>query len=434
MDLNDEDIEFDVDDFEAEFAAAMKKKEEVKEAKPSKVTLLPTKQAQQLHMALKMCKQYSMADIQEAALTLNESVLTEDRLQVLINSAPGDMEFKIVQKYTGEEAELDAPELYVRAVQAIPDYKSRLELLSFLNNYKSLLEDAEQRVKVFEQSMHHIKTSGNFRRVLEIVLALGNYLNGGTKKGEQYGFKLSTITQLKNTKAQTKDKSLMNFIVEQVQSRHPEAEGFLEEFADMEFAAKLQSAFVNGEIRQLDGKIKKMKMLLDKEKVDPRCGIEEKFKAFYAANKDVGVQLIKRMDAIVLQTKEVAQLYAENPASTKAEDLFKIFAEFTNDYKFTKQSMIKKAEMLAAAQKREAAREMRKLELAEKRANGDGEFAPPDNDIMRHPSHSMDQVYLRDGDVIMNNSCLLVVFSCCCYLFFFAVLLACFSSRFKMYC
>ncbi len=44
---------------------------------------------------------------------------------------------------------------------------------------------------------NEVKQSGKFKKVLEVVLALGNYLNGGSFRGAAYGFKLDALNKLR---------------------------------------------------------------------------------------------------------------------------------------------------------------------------------------------------------------------------------------------
>ena len=47
--------------------------------------------------------------------------------------------------------------------------------------------------QVFSYAVHDIKNCRKLVKVLEIVLAIGNYLNGSGPKGGAYGFKLEVL-------------------------------------------------------------------------------------------------------------------------------------------------------------------------------------------------------------------------------------------------
>ena len=46
------------------------------------------------------------------------------------------------------------------------------------------------------EACEEVQKSKKFRGVLEVVLAVGNYINGGTHRGAAYGFKLDALTKL----------------------------------------------------------------------------------------------------------------------------------------------------------------------------------------------------------------------------------------------
>jgi hypothetical protein len=56
---------------------------------------------------------------------------------------------------------------------------------------------AEQDVDAVLAACDEVKKSTKFKKVLEVVLALGNYLNGGSFRGAAYGFKLDALNKLR---------------------------------------------------------------------------------------------------------------------------------------------------------------------------------------------------------------------------------------------
>lgn len=78
-----------------------------------------------------------------------------------------------------------------------------------------------------------LRDSAHLRCFLELVLALGNVLNGGTSKGCAYGFKLAQLGALADTKATAPDAqklTLLHYLVTVAERHKPDAlKGFLEE-------------------------------------------------------------------------------------------------------------------------------------------------------------------------------------------------------------
>ena len=83
-----------------------------------------------------------------------------------------------------------------------------------------------------------MQNSGSFSRILEIVLVLGNYMNGTSSRGGALGFKLSSMNKLVDTKASNNKVSLLNFIVGVVEKKFPEVLSLIDESKCFEEASK----------------------------------------------------------------------------------------------------------------------------------------------------------------------------------------------------
>lgn len=54
------------------------------------------------------------------------------------------------------------------------------------------------------------------RRVLGLVLAFGNYMNGGTARGQADGFNLLVLTKLRDVKSQDNTSTLVAYLVHEI--------------------------------------------------------------------------------------------------------------------------------------------------------------------------------------------------------------------------
>ena len=100
------------------------------------------------------------------------------------------------------------------------------------------------------------KTASKLKRVIEMVLAYGNYLNGGSSRGGAYGFKMTTLLKLQDVKASSGAAAevagcttLLEFLVKQCADKHPD----LMEWATVELksvvaAERLSLAQLEGEM------------------------------------------------------------------------------------------------------------------------------------------------------------------------------------------
>lgn len=87
-----------------------------------------------------------------------------------------------------------------------------------------------------------VYSNNDFIEVLQYILAIGNYINAGTKKGNSYGFKLSTLTKvnvilfvclsvvfkLLEFRAAESKQTLLHYLVQQIHDNNIELLGFHE--------------------------------------------------------------------------------------------------------------------------------------------------------------------------------------------------------------
>lgn len=83
-----------------------------------------------------------------------------------------------------------------------------------------------------------IEKSKSFKKIVEVILAVGNFINGGTRRGEAYGFRLVSITKLIDTKTTDNKTNLLQYIAALVKKKAPELLNFYEELASVSIACK----------------------------------------------------------------------------------------------------------------------------------------------------------------------------------------------------
>ena len=83
-----------------------------------------------------------------------------------------------------------------------------------------------------------IRNSDKLKKILEIILAFGNYMNSG-KRGSVYGFKLTSLEALVETKSTDKSQNLLHYICNVVHSYFTEFADFMLEIRYVDQAAKV---------------------------------------------------------------------------------------------------------------------------------------------------------------------------------------------------
>ena len=155
--------------------------------------------------------------IREAVLTLNEAFLTADNTQKLLNILPTPDEIGTIQAYEGDPNSLGPVETFFSAIAAVPRLEQRLKCWMATLLFDDNVMQIREKIEAIGKGTRAIKASKGFPKSLEVVLAVGNYLNGTSARGGAYGFRLDILSKLNDVKASSRQKgTLLNYIATQI--------------------------------------------------------------------------------------------------------------------------------------------------------------------------------------------------------------------------
>eukprot|EP01036_Dinobryon_divergens_P010219 gene10219-13691_t len=86
---------------------------------------------------------------------------------------------------------------------------------------------------------------------MEIVLAIGNYLNGGSPRGGVYGFKLEGLLKLATVKSVDNKQSLMNFLAYHCEKYEPTLLTLNDDLSLSEEASRVSIDSIRGDLGNL---------------------------------------------------------------------------------------------------------------------------------------------------------------------------------------
>nr|XP_061824825.1 formin-like isoform X3 [Nerophis lumbriciformis] len=160
-----------------------------------------------------------MKDIQQAVLTVDNSVVDLETIEALYeNRATPDELDKIKIHYeTSKEDEvklLDKPEQFLYELARIPDFAGRAHCIIFQSVFLDTISSIHRKVEIILNVCKELLECHNVRDVMGLVLALGNYMNGGNRtRGQADGFALEILPKLKDVKSRDTHISLVDYVV-----------------------------------------------------------------------------------------------------------------------------------------------------------------------------------------------------------------------------
>ena len=134
-----------------------------------------------------------MTELVDAVSNLDEDILTMDNAIGLANSCPTAEEIEMIREFNGEVALLDRPEQYILLVSKVQRYQERLDSIVTKHTFSMRQQSTHQRLELMDSSILRLKEDELFKKMLGIVLAIGNYMNGNTIAGGAFGYRLTSL-------------------------------------------------------------------------------------------------------------------------------------------------------------------------------------------------------------------------------------------------
>ena len=203
--LDDTKIKLNLDKFEEKFSQVKKEAKKAPEkkaaAKKEKKTFIEADRTRMINIVLNKIRLDSL-EISDAIEQYDLNVLTQDICDLLLPIMPTDAEIKEVATFNGDVLQdLAVCDQFVLIISGIIGYKERIKAILFkynyLEDYLVITKEINRVFKVFK----FLKEDKNLQRLLEVMLALGNYMNGGSFRGGAFGYTLASLTKFNDTKS-----------------------------------------------------------------------------------------------------------------------------------------------------------------------------------------------------------------------------------------
>jgi hypothetical protein len=305
---------------------------ESKAAGPKKaVSRLSGKRQQNAGIALSQIK--SSPDVVEDWLMRCSTKLTAEIIRTLLKLVPTKEEIAALGDHDRKQPKTIPPiDAFMLMLGDIPRIQQRLEALLLSSEFESKYEDAIAGVNDVLAATRKLKSSAPIRQIVETVLALGNYINGSTRRGQCMAFKLDALAKLENTRGNDNKTTLMMFLVRLL---NKEQLGGAAEVADaVDEAAKVTFSQVDADCNALRKQTKMLAAEVKKAENAPpsSSNVED---GFVAAVKPFAQLAEKKMAQLDEQKKTMADAFnslvkgfGEDPSKNGPEVFFKTWSSF----------------------------------------------------------------------------------------------------------
>uniref|UniRef100_A0A663N478 Formin-2 n=1 Tax=Athene cunicularia TaxID=194338 RepID=A0A663N478_ATHCN len=141
-------------------------------------------------------------------------------LQALYENRAQSDELEKIEKHSKASKEkenaksLDKPEQFLYELSLIPNFSERVFCILFQSTFSESICSIRRKLELLQKLCEILKNGSGVMQVLGLVLAFGNYMNGGNRtRGQADGFGLDILPKLKDVKSSDNSRSLLSYIV-----------------------------------------------------------------------------------------------------------------------------------------------------------------------------------------------------------------------------
>ncbi|XP_058030578.1 protein diaphanous homolog 1 isoform X2 [Ahaetulla prasina] len=205
--------------------------------KVKELRVLDSKNAQNLSIFLGSFR-LPYEEIKNAILEVNEAVLTESMVQNLIKLMPEPDKLKMIAGLKEEYNELAESEQFGIVISSVSHLLPRLSAILFKLQFNEQVENIKPDIVAVTAACEELRNSENFGSLLSIILLVGNYMNSGSMNAGAFGFNISFVCKLRDTKSTDQKMTLLHFLAETCELQYPDILNFPDELIHVEKACQ----------------------------------------------------------------------------------------------------------------------------------------------------------------------------------------------------
>jgi hypothetical protein len=298
---------------------------------PVLVSLIGPKRTQSVNIFLKSCR-LTAEQIIVALERFDESICTTELLEKLLENIPTAEEMTSIDAYEeggGAEDHLAEPERFFRKISTVKGLKLKLQAYITLRKFPLQSEGLQPQIDAVSGAVTQVRDSAKFKSIMRFVLAIGNYINGSSNRGNAMGFKLDSLNKLRDTKTTDNKSNLLNYLVQTLEKKDPAALTVGEELKDVAAGSRVSFPALFEELAALTKAVANIDAAIQSVPPEPH----DKFSSIITA--DVASKLRGHLTRMAEQAREaekeyklLASAYGEDPATMPSSDFLKILETF----------------------------------------------------------------------------------------------------------
>ncbi|XP_043859663.1 disheveled-associated activator of morphogenesis 2 isoform X1 [Dromiciops gliroides] len=238
--------------------------------KVKELSVIDGRRAQNCIILLSKLK-LSNEEIRRAVLKMDEEEdLAKDMLEQLLKFIPEKSDIDLLEEHKHEIDRMARADRFLYEMSRIDHYQQRLQALFFKKKFQERLAETKPKVEALLLASRELTRSHRLKRLLEVVLAIGNYMNKG-QRGGAYGFRVSSLNKIADTKSSIdRNISLLHYLIMILEKNFPDILNMPTELQHLPEAAKVNLSELEKEVNSIKKGLRAVEAELEYQKHQKR--------------------------------------------------------------------------------------------------------------------------------------------------------------------
>ncbi|XP_073068650.1 protein diaphanous homolog 3 isoform X5 [Manis javanica] len=307
-------------------------------------------------------------EIKLMILEVDETQLTESMIQDLIKHLPDQEQLNSLSQFESDYDNLSEPEQFAVVMSDVKRLRLRLSAILFKLQFEDQVNNFKSDIMAISTACEEIKKSKSFSKLLELVLLMGNYMNAGSQNAQTFGFNLSSLCKLKDTKSTDQKTTLLHFLVEICEEKYPEILHFVDDLGHLDKASKVSVGMLEKNLKQMGRQLQQLERDLETFPTpeDLHDNFVTKMSSFVTSAKEQYEKLSKLHENMEKLYQSVMGYYALDVKKVSGADFFTDLNNFRTTFVQVIKENIKKREAEEKEKRARVAKELAEKERLER--------------------------------------------------------------------
>ncbi|XP_019518927.1 PREDICTED: disheveled-associated activator of morphogenesis 2 [Hipposideros armiger] len=194
------------------------------------------------------------------------SCLTFTCSSQLLKFIPEKSDIDLLEEHKHEIERMARADRFLYEMSRIDHYQQRLQALFFKKKFQERLAEAKPKVEAILLASRELIRSKRLKQMLEVVLAIGNFMNKG-QRGGAYGFRVASLNKIADTKSSIdRNISLLHYLIMILEKHFPDILTMPSELQHLPEAAKVNLAELDKEVGNLRRGLRAVEVELEYQK------------------------------------------------------------------------------------------------------------------------------------------------------------------------